>query len=347
LYRSSHLIDKDCNVRDALIRLNVLASNAIVFITDERGVLLGSLTDGDIRRGLIRGLNFETPLLEFAECSPQYILQGNHELDLIIKLRNEKIFIIPVLDQNKRIVNIINLRNQHSYLPIDALIMAGGRGERLRPLTDTIPKPLLPIGGKPIIEHNVDRIKDFGIDNIWISLGYKGEQIEQYFRNGEHKSLRISYINERTPLGTAGALSLVETWSHQTILLMNSDLLTDVNYEDLYLYFINTEADLAVVSIPYEINVPYAILELSDNRVLSLKEKPTYTHYANAGIYLMKREVISLIPRNEPFNATDLIEKVILKNGRVVSYTFLGYWLDIGRHEDYKRAQDYKKHTSL
>lgn len=337
---SRHILTTKSNVREALIRLNALASDAILFIVDENSVLLGSITDGDLRRGFIRGLNFEAPILDFAQPSPKCIQQGAYDLKTIINLRNNNFTIIPVVDDSKRIINVINFKHQQSYLPIDAILMAGGRGERLRPLTDETPKPMLPVGSKPIIEYNIDRLKHFGIDDIWISLGYKGNQIRQYLGNGLHKSIKINYVDESVPLGTAGALKLVESWSHTTVLLMNSDLLTNINYEDFFLHFTNTDADLAVVSIPYTVNVPYAVFELDDKHITSLKEKPTYTYYSNAGIYLMKKDVIDLIPVNRFFNATDLIEKLILENKRVISYPFLGYWLDIGRHEDYKKAQD-------
>lgn len=335
-----HLLTKDSSVKEALIKLNDLASDAILFITDNSLTLLGSITDGDLRRGFIRGLNFDSPIIEFAQPNPKYIQQNNYDLKTIINLRENNFSIFPIVDSNKRVINVVNFKHQKSYLPIDATIMAGGRGERLRPLTDTVPKPMLPVGDKPIIEHNIDRLKNYGIDDLWISLGYKGEQIENYFNDGSSKSIRIKYLHEKAPLGTAGALSLVNTWSHPTILLMNSDLLTNLDYEDLYLHFISSEADLAVVSIPYSINVPYAVFELENNRVLSLREKPTFTYYSNAGIYLMKREVIHLIPQNEHFNATDLIEQLIQKGRQVITYPFLGYWLDIGRHEDYRKAQE-------
>lgn len=337
----NHIISCNCTVKDALVRLNELAYDAIIFITDEGDTLLGSITDGDIRRGFIRGLDFETHIIEYAQLNPKFIQQSNYDLKTIVNLRqNELISVFPVLNDERKIINIINFKHQQSYLPIDAVLMAGGKGERLRPLTDEIPKPLLPVGGKPILEHNIDRLKHFGIDDIWISLGYKGSHIQDYFQDGNNKSIRIRYIREELPLGTAGALGLVDDWTHSTILLMNSDLLTNINYEDFYLYFLQSDADLAVVSIPYGVNIPYAVLELDENRVSSLREKPTYTYYSNAGIYLLKKDIIDLIPQSIPFNATDLIEKLIHEQKKVISYPFLGYWLDIGRHEDYIKAQE-------
>lgn len=334
-----HIAKVDTSVRQALVQLNELAEDAILFIVDSNNQLIGSLTDGDLRRGFIDGLNLETSLEEFIQKKPKYIEQGKFNLGEIIALRKEFIVIFPVLNSRNEIINIVNFRHQKSYLPVDALIMAGGRGERLKPLTNDTPKPLLKVGDKPIIEHNIDRLNTYGIDDVWISLRYLGEQIESHFGSGAHKSMRINYVNENEPLGTAGALALVNNFVHDRILMMNSDLLTNIDFEEFYLFFEEHEADLAVACIPYQVNVPYAVMETENLVVTGFKEKPTYTHYSNAGIYLMKREVAEMVPSNEHFNATDLMEKLIKEGKKVVSYPFMGYWLDIGRHEDFEKAQ--------
>jgi dTDP-glucose pyrophosphorylase len=334
-----HIVKVDTLVRQALVQLNDLAEDAILFIVDHRDQLIGSLTDGDLRRGFINGLNLDTSLEKFIHKNPKYIKQGNFNLGEIIALRKEYVVVFPVLNSRNEIINVVNFRHQRSYLPVDALIMAGGRGERLKPLTNDTPKPLLKVGDKPIIEHNIDRLNTFGIDDVWISLRYLGSQIESHFGSGAKKSMRINYVKENDPLGTAGALSLVHNFVHDCILMMNSDLLTNIDFEEFYLFFEEHDADLAVACIPYQVNVPYAVMETENLVVTGFKEKPTYTHYSNAGIYLMKREVAELIPSNQHFNATDLMEKLINDGKKVVSYPFMGYWLDIGRHEDFEKAQ--------
>lgn len=336
----NHLIQEHQSVREALMALEDLSTDAILFVVDEGNRLLGSLTDGDIRRGIIHGLGSEDKLMEFIQSNPKYIRQGNYNLEEIIELRKKNFTIFPVVNEDNVIINVVNFRKQKSYLPIDALIMAGGRGERLRPLTDSTPKPLLPVGGKPILEHNVDRLRDYGIDDLWISVRYLGEQIETYFKDGSHKSLRINYVTENEPLGTAGALALVEGLIHDTILILNSDILTTINYEELYLFFKHEEADLAVACIPYNVNVPYAVMETSEGRVTGFKEKPTFTYYSNAGIYMMKREVAELIPKHQNYNATDLMEELIRQGKKVAAYPLVEYWLDIGKPDDYKKAQE-------
>ena len=334
-----HLAHIDTSIRQALEILDKLASDAILFLVDDENKLLGSLTDGDLRRGFIKGLAFEDHLSKFIQPNPKFIQQGKYNLKEIIALRDKFFTIFPVVDAEMKIINVVNFRHQKSYLPVDALIMAGGRGERLKPLTDKTPKPLLKVGDKPIIEHNIDRLNTFGIDDIWISVRYLGEQLVDYFKDGSEKALRINYVWEEDALGTAGALALVDDFIHDHVLMMNSDLLTNIDFEDLFLFFEEQQADLVVACIPYQVNVPYAVMETNGKKVTGFKEKPTYTHYSNAGIYLMKKEVINKVPKNETFNATDLMEKLIQEGKKVVAYPLVGYWLDIGKHEDYQKAQ--------
>ncbi|WP_026945876.1 nucleotidyltransferase family protein [Algoriphagus marincola] len=334
-----HITDINTPVREALKQLDTLASDAILFLVDEENKLLGSLTDGDLRRGFIKGLGFENHLSEFIQPSPKFIQQGKYDLNEIIELRKKHFSVFPVVNSQMEIINVVNFKHQKSYLPVDALIMAGGRGERLKPLTDIIPKPLLKIGDKPILEHNIDRLASFGVDDIWLSVRYLGDQLVDYFGDGAKKGIRVKYVWEDQPLGTAGALGLVNDFVHDHILMMNSDLLTNIDFEDFFLYFQKEEADLAVACIPYQVNIPYAVMETEDKKVIGLKEKPTYTHYSNAGIYLMKREVVDFLPKQDHFNATDLMELLIAQGKKVAAYPLMGYWLDIGKHEDYKKAQ--------
>ena len=344
---TKHIINKNSTIREALQKLDELASDAILFLVDNNNQLLGSLTDGDLRRGFIKSLGFDDHLSQFIQPNPKFIKQGKYNLKEIIALRERFFTVFPVVNAQMQIINVVNFRHQKSYLPVDALIMAGGRGERLKPLTDTTPKPLLKVGEKPIIEHNIDRLNTYGIDDIWISVRYLGQQLVDYFQDGSEKALRISYVWEENALGTAGALALVDNFIHDHVLMMNSDLLTNIDFEDLYLFFEEQHADFAVACIPYQVNVPYAVMETQDKLVTGFKEKPTYTHYSNAGIYLMKKEVIDFIPQNQTFNATDLMECLIENNKKVVAYPLVGYWLDIGKPEDYLKAQEDIRHITL
>jgi dTDP-glucose pyrophosphorylase len=336
-----HLINQDLSIKDALIKLDVLASDAILFVVDSKNQLLGSLTDGDIRRGLIKGISIDSKVKEVIQSNPKFIRKGNYDLQDVVNFRDKNFQIIPVLSsEDDTIVNIINFRSHRSYLPVDAVIMAGGKGTRLRPLTLNTPKPLLKVGGKPIMEHNLDRLSLFGIDDFHVSVNYLGDQLVDYFGNGENKNIKIDYIWEKEPLGTIGALATIGNIQHDYVLVTNSDLLTNLDYESFFIDFVNKDADLCVVTIPYKVDIPYAVLETSDDRVINFKEKPTYTYYSNGGIYLMKKEVLNLIPKDSFYNATDLMEALIVSNKKVVSYPFVGYWLDVGKHEDFEKAQD-------
>lgn len=344
---NDHLILKGSSIREALKILNELSQDAILFVVNDLGQLIGSLTDGDVRRGLLNNFTLENQIDDIIQPNPRFINKGNYNIQKIIEYREENYRIIPVLDDKSRVVNVINFRKIKSYLPIDAVIMAGGRGQRLMPLTENTPKPLLKVGNKAIMEHNLDRLAMFGIDDFWFSVKYLGEQIQQHFGNGKNKNINIEYVWEDVPLGTIGAVSQIINFKHDYILITNSDLLTNVDYEQFFLEFIKEEADLAILTIPYKVNVPYAVLDTCKGKVTSLKEKPTYTYYSNGGIYLLKREVLQFIPKNNFYNATDLIDQLIEKNYKVISIPFSGYWLDVGKHEDFEKAQADINHVNL
>lgn len=334
-----HLILSGSKVKEALLLLNELSQDAILFVVDKEDKLIGALTDGDVRRGLIKGFTIDSYINEIIQDNPRYITKGENNLAKIIEYREGDFRIVPVVDENHKVVNVINFRNIRSYLPIDAVIMAGGRGQRLQPLTDSKPKPLLKVGDKAIMEHNLDRLTLFGIDDFWVSVKYLGEQIENHFGKGNEKNIKIEYVWESEPLGTIGAVSKIKNFEHDYILVTNSDLLTNIDYEQFFLEFIKQDADLAVLTIPYQVSIPYAVLETDNGYVKSFKEKPTYTYYSNGGIYLMKKEMLRYIPEDVFFNATDLMEDLIKNNLKVISYPFVGYWLDVGKHEDFEKAQ--------
>lgn len=342
-----HLIPRSATIIEALAKLDVLATDAILFVVGEEQRLLGSLTDGDVRRGLLKGKELDNLVIDYIQASPKSVKKDNYSLSEIIELRNKNFKVLPVLDSEGRIINVINFGHQKSYLPVDALVMAGGRGSRLSPLTDTIPKPLLKVGDKAIIDHNIDRLRSYGIDDFHLSVRYLGEQLEEHYGQRDIKGVRISFVREEEPLGTLGAASLIKDFHHDYVLITNSDILTTLDYEDFFLYFLDKEADMAVATIPYQVNVPYAVMETSNNHVISFKEKPTYTYYSNGGIYLVKKDLLKNIPAHTFYNATDLMEQLIADGGKLVSYPIRQYWLDVGKHEDFEKAQQDIKHLNL
>lgn len=346
--RNKHLINKNSSVREALIKLDELASDAILFIVDESNKLIGSLTDGDLRRGFIKGLDFEDSILEFVQANPKFIYDDEFDQSKLEEFKSRNFKIIPILNKDHQIVDILNFRNRATLLPVDAVLMAGGKGMRLRPLTENTPKPLLKVGDKPIIEYNIDRLAKVGVENIYLSVNYLGEQLENYFGDGSAKNLNIDYIKEDKPLGTIGSVLLVDEFEHDEIIIMNSDLLTNIDFADFYKFFKDSDADMAVAATTYQVDVPYAVLEADEHqRVKSLKEKPKYTYFSNAGIYLIKKELLSMIPKGEFYDITDLMEKALEMDHTLITYPINGYWLDIGKHEDYKKAQEDIKHIKF
>jgi dTDP-glucose pyrophosphorylase len=341
---SNHTIRQTATVLEALKQLNDLPTTLTLFVLDEADRLVGTVTDGDIRRGLLQGLTLAVPIQRFMLSHFQSITPGFTLADFK-QAKAKGIRLLPLLDQAGRLEKVYDLKKQQSILPMDCVIMAGGRGERLRPLTDTQPKPMLPLGGKPILEHTIDRLISFGIETIYLSVKYLGQQLVDYFGDGSSKGIRINYLWENQPLGTAGSLSLVESFKTAYILLMNSDLFTDANYEDLYLNVLATGAAMGVATVPYSTKIPYGILTTNGTQVTTIKEKPIYTNYVNAGIYVIRRDVLDRIPQGRFYNATDLIETLLQEQQTVVHTPLVGYWIDIGQPQDYLNAQEIVKHV--
>jgi len=344
---NSILINKEKTIYDALKRLNEITniSRLILFVTDNNDRIIGSLTDGDIRRSLILDTNIRRKIEDVCRKDFFFEYDSNSYLDLN-KYRNKDIKILPILNKRKNLVDLIDLEKIKSKLPVECMIMAGGKGKRLSPLTNSVPKPMLKLGGIPIIEHNINNLISYGIKKIYISLNYLGSQIEEYFGDGSSKGISIEYVWEDKFLGTAGALSLVKEFKSDNILLMNSDLFTNVNFEDLFLKLTQSDADMAISSTNYKVDIPFAIFETKQDKIISFKEKPSYDYYSNAGIYLLTKKIINDIPKNKFFDITDLMDLVLKKGGNLVCKPISGYWIDIGSKSDYNRAKEFINHLN-
>lgn len=341
---SKYTIPDTASIHDALVALNDLSTNIqTLLVVNAANQMVGAVTDGDIRRGLIRGILIQDSIKKIAFKNFKYISEGHKDVTVIKDYKDDNIELLPCLNENKEIVKLYNLKKLKSILPIDAVLMAGGKGERLRPLTEKIPKPLLKVGNKPIIDYNVDSLISYGIENIHITVNYLAEQLEAHYKE-PRENIKVECIKEPYYLGTIGSIKFIESFSNEIILVMNSDLFTNIDYEDFFLHFEKNEADMSVAAIPYSVSVPYGIFELEERNILSVKEKPIYNYYANAGIYLIKKKLLNLIPENTFFNATDFMELLIAKNYKVIRFPLTGYWIDIGKHEDFKKAQDFVKH---
>ena len=343
--KSNHIINHNISLLEALKCINTLAPEPLVlFVVDENQRMVGTLTDGDSRRALIAGASLNDKASNIMRRDFHYMSTMNVKDVIEIKHQKEmKMKLVPILDEDKHIVDIINLEKYNSRLPIDAVIMAGGKGERLRPLTNKTPKPLLPVGDKAIIDHIIDRLISYGVRNINVTVNYLKEQIEEHYRTPRN-GIQINTIEEPEFLGTIGSIKFVKEFHNDIVLLMNSDVFTNIDFEDFFLHFQQFDAEMSVAAIPYNVSIPYGILELEGRNIKGLLEKPKYNYYANAGIYLIKCSALDEIPENTVFNATDLVEKLIAIGKTVIRYPLNGTWIDIGNPQEYQKAKDMVRH---
>ena len=340
-----YILQSTKTVREALKALQEQQSVILtLFIVNEQQQMVGTLTDGDVRRYLINGGQLEDSVSKAMNCQFKcFTLADKDVVNQVRQFKSKGIKLVPVLDENGHIVDVYDLVNFHSHLPIDAVLMAGGKGERLRPLTEKTPKPLLPVGDKCIIDHNIDRLISYGVEHLNVTVNYLGEQIEEHFaepRNG----VKVNCYREPKFLGTIGSIKFVENIYNDTVLVMNSDLFTNIDYEDFFLHFQLHDAEMSVAAIPYNVSIEFGILDLDGRNIKGLIEKPKYNYYANAGIYLIKKRALAEIPEDTFFHATHLIEKLISQGKKVIRYPLNGTWIDIGTPQEYAKAKDLVKH---
>lgn len=339
------IINDDKIILDALRALNSLHSEAMtLFVVNKNREMVGTITDGDIRRALTSGISLDSSVSVAMHRKFSYVNRKSEVLKLK-KLREKNIILIPLLDADNRIIDIIDLSKQTSNLPVDAVLMAGGKGERLRPLTLTTPKPLLKIGSKAIIDTNIDALINFGVKHISVTVNYLKDQLIEHYKVPAANGVKVQCVEEEQFFGTIGALKLVKEFHNDTILVMNSDLLTNIDYEDFYLHFQEHDAMMSAAAIPYTVSIPYGIFDLDGRNIKGVSEKPIYNLYANAGIYLLKKQALDYIPENKVFNATDLIDTLAAAGQTVIRYPLSGLWIDIGSPEEYRKAQEIIKHS--
>lgn len=338
------IISESSTIKDALVAINEITHDGeSLIVVNEDHQMVGSLTDGDIRRGLIAGTELKDSVYKIMHRDFKFIKQEEYDVAHLKSFRDRRIMFIPILDEENHVVNVVNLNKFKSKLPIDAVLMAGGKGERLRPLTEKTPKPLLEIGGKCIIDHNIDRLISYGVEHIDVTVNYLAEQLEKHFAT-PRDGVQVRTFREPKFLGTIGSIKFVDTFYNDTILVMNSDLFTNIDYEDFFLHFQQNDAEMSVAAVPYNISIELGILDLDGRNIKGLLEKPKYNYYANAGIYLIKRRALAEIPENTFFHATHLVEKLIAQGKKVIRYPLNGTWIDIGTPQEYSRAKDLVKH---
>ncbi len=341
-----YLIEKNNSLKDALKLLDKLP-NKILFIIDNDKKLLGSLTDGDIRRWILRNGKLNTNVYEVChkKCLYEY---DNYDVNHLKKIMiSNKIYQIPIVDKNLKVVNIVfyedlfgeNFTKKIDKLNVDILIMAGGKGQRLEPFTKIVPKPLIPIGDKPIIEHIIDKFVFYGIKLFFISINYKSELIKAYFKEIS-PNYQIKFVKENKPLGTIGALQIIENEiTYDDVLLVNCDILININYNDLYKYHKDNNNDITIISSLKIYKIPYGICKVNNGNLIEIVEKPEYEFLVNTGMYLIKKELIKLIPKDTFYNATDFINDAKQKGFKIGVFPINDNdWVDIGEWDEYKKS---------
>lgn len=335
-----HAISPESTVREAMKRINDLSGDSMtLFAFDkENKRIVGSVTDGDIRRSLISGGALDDKVVSVMNRD---FLRAESREDISLKMaegRKRHIELLPVIEDGM-IVDFIDLRHTHACLPLEAVLMAGGRGERLRPLTDDTPKPLLPVAGKAIIDYNVGELEACGIRKIYVTVNYMADKIRDHFAGRKNRA-QIECVSEPRRLGTFGSLAYIDDISTDNLIVMNSDLLSAIDFESMYIHHRNTGADFTIGAVPYAVSVPFAIMRVEEGRVKSLEEKPTYNYFANGGVYLMKRDLIGRIKKDHYLDAPDFITSLINDGYNVGSFHINGTWIDIGSPDDYRLANE-------
>jgi dTDP-glucose pyrophosphorylase len=342
------IFSPDATIRDAITSLNQ-SGLGIVLVADARRRLLGTITDGDIRRALVQKLDLEQPLAEVLRAKqgqpyerPVTAPEGERSRHLLSLFRKHAVEQIPLLSADGAISGLVLRKDLEGTtpetLPVRAVIMAGGKGSRLMPLTHSTPKPMLKIGDRPMLEHILMRIRESGIEHVYISLSHQPDTITDYFGDGSEHKLTIEYLHEERPLGTAGSLQLIQDVS-DTLLVINGDVLTDLDFRHMHQFHHDEDAALTLAVRRFDVYVPYGIVHGETSKVTSVEEKPTFSFSINAGVYFVEPEARKLIPSGEPFSMTDLIGVLIAKGHNVVKFPLHENWIDIGYPEDYERAQ--------
>ena len=317
-------------------------SMQIALVVDSEDKLIGTLTDGDIRRGLLKGLDLNSSIETIIFINPTIAKISDTKEEILKIALAKKLHQIPIVDEHGKLVGIkeidelIKPKNKTNKV----VLMVGGLGTRLRPLTDNIPKPMLKVGNKPILQTIVEKFAEYGYINIVMCLNYKSHVIEEFFKDGSEFGVNIEYVLEKERMGTAGALGLLKEKPTEPFFVMNGDLLTNVNFEHLENYHTATNSKATMCVREYDFQVPYGVVNIQNSKILSIEEKPTHKFFVSAGIYMLSPEVLKVIPPNEFYDMPTLFEKLIIQSENIVSFPLREYWLDIGRIEEFERANE-------
>lgn len=322
--------------------LQIIDHGAVKFaiVVDSDDKLIGSLTDGDIRRAILDGKLLEDRIASVYFKEPTVVNVNNTKEEIINLCTCKKIYQVPVVDDNDRVVSIALLDEllKPDVHPNKVVLMVGGLGTRLRPLTENTPKPMLHVGGKPILQSIVEKFVSYGFVNIVMCVGYKSNIIQDFFGNGSKFGANIEYVVEEQRMGTVGALTLINAQINEPFFVMNGDLLTNVNFEHLLDFHLANNSMATMCVREYDFQVPYGVVNVGNGKILSIEEKPVQKFFVSAGIYMLDPKCIDFIPANEFYDMPTLFEKLINMQENIMSFPLREYWLDIGRIEEYEKA---------
>lgn len=326
-------------LREALAVIDRSGSQ-IALVVDEQRRLLGTLSDGDVRRALLKGLSLTAPVSSAMHSSPSFALEGEDRNEILDAMRRRGIHQMPILDAQRRVVG---LETYVDYFdtprrPNWVVIMAGGLGTRLGDLTRDVPKPMLPVGSRPLLETIVRHVASQGFERIYLAVNYKADQIESHFGDGSALGVDIRYLREKDRLGTAGALSLLPEPATHPVVVTNADLLTKEDFGGMVDRHEEAQADATMAVRPYELQVPFGVVRERDGRIESIEEKPLQRFMVSAGIYVLSPQVVSLVPEGRFFDMPTLFDAVIARGLKARCHHVRSYWLDIGQRPDYERA---------
>ena len=332
----------DGDIRKVITAIDI-GGLRISIILDTNNKLIGTICDGDIRRGLLKGLTLDSPFESLIQKKCIYAYSHTAKEEIVKLMRKNVVSQIPIISEEHKFIGLeisedLLPNRTITPLPHSALLMAGGRGIRLSPLTDDCPKPLLLVNGKPILEIILNQCIDAGISNFYISVHYLSEMIKNYFGDGSKWGVKIEYLEEACPLGTAGSLKLLPDSLENPILVINGDVLHKTNYEDLFTYHSKNNGDITLCAREHMLTSPYGVIEIDGIQFKSMVEKPTFRQLVNAGIYIVNPKIIDFIEPNKYLDMPDLIEYCKESNKRIIVYPVHEYWLDIGKPESLKKA---------
>lgn len=320
--------------------IEVIDSEAmqIAMVVDKSMRLMGTVTDGDIRRGILKGISLEQEVQHVMNSNPITVSSNESRPMILAKMKQKFIRQIPVVNAAGRVVDLEVLDNLLSAKSNVAILMAGGLGTRLLPLTSDRPKPLVDVGGKPILEMILENLIEYGFHNFFISVNYKSEMIQKYFKDGKRWNVEIKYLHETKKLGTAGALGMLPEKPKTSIVVMNSDLVTNVNFHHLLDFHHKQKSYITACVKEYDFQVPYGVVKIGDSQILGIDEKPVQRFFVNAGIHVLDPGVIQYVQKNSCIDMPQLIEKVKSRH-KVLAFPIREYWLDVGRLDDLKQAR--------